>query len=102
MHIISELYFINFACIWHKFLFLKEVNEQLDDLDKHVFTTCIEMHGEPLVAGIESGMQVAEFKWNGHQEPKGKKYFLLGQYSGRTSDVARLKQVSSKEEFEIF
>lgn len=36
-----------------------------------MFGAYIEMHGEPLIAGIEAGMQVAEFKWSGNQELQG-------------------------------
>ena len=36
-----------------------------------MFSAYIEMHGEPLIAGIEAGMQVAEFKWSGNQELQG-------------------------------
>jgi len=42
----------------------KDIIEHLDDLDKHVFSTYIDLNGQPLVDEIEMGMQVGGYSWN--------------------------------------
>ena len=68
------------------FYCLQDLTSELNDLEGKIFDAYIEQKADPLIAYVEPGMTICDFKWHNCLPPKGK--HLLGAilfWSGRLS-----------------
>lgn len=56
--------------------FSEVIEKTINELDKRVYGTYIELKGEPLVGGIELGINMAEYKWDGSQHVVGVRPYI--------------------------
>lgn len=68
------------------FYCLQDLTSELNDLEAKIFDAYIEQKADPLIAYVEPGMTICDFKWHNCLPPKGKhllEAILL--WSGRLS-----------------